>query len=189
MIPPDVLLHGYRLGVFPMAMEDGSIEWFSPEKRGIIPLEQFHVPHGLKRAVRKGTFEVRINTAFERVMQRCAERAETWIDAQIIKSYTRLHQLGCAHSVETWADGELAGGLYGVAIGGAFFGESMFHEVTDASKVALHALVERMRAQRFVLLDTQWLTPHLRQFGGVQISRREYMYLLTRATALTRSFT
>ncbi len=189
MIAPEVLLQGYRLGVFPMAMDDGAIEWFSPDPRGVIPLDTFHIPHGLARVLKRGAFQVRINTAFEHVMRRCAERDETWINEEIIASYTQLHRLGCAHSVETWQNGKIAGGLYGVAIGGAFFGESMFHEVTDASKVALCALVERMRAQRFTLLDTQWLTPHLRQFGGIAISRREYMYLLARAIALRRSFT
>ena len=189
MIAPDVLLQGYRLGVFPMAMENGTIEWFSPAPRGVLPLDdRFHVPHALERVRRRGLFEVRINTAFERVMRRCAEREETWINAEIIRSYTRLHTLGSAHSVETWQDGKIVGGLYGVAIGGAFFGESMFHDVTDASKVALCALVDRLRARRFVLLDTQWLTPHLRRFGGIEISRRQYMYLLTRAVALSRTF-
>jgi leucyl/phenylalanyl-tRNA--protein transferase len=188
VIPPEVLLQGYRLGVFPMAMDDGAIEWFSPDPRGVIPLDAFHVPHALERVLRRGIFEVRINTAFEQVMRRCGERDDTWINDEIIQSYTALHRLGCAHSVETWQDGRIAGGLYGVSIGGAFFGESMFHNVTDASKVALCALVDRMRARRFTLLDTQWLTPHLRRFGGLEISRREYMYLLTRAVALRRSF-
>jgi leucyl/phenylalanyl-tRNA--protein transferase len=188
MIAPDVLLQGYRLGVFPMAMDDGSIEWFSPDPRGILPLETFHVPHALQRVIRKGVFEVRINTSFREVMRRCATRSETWINREIIESYTRLHELGCAHSVETWHEGKLAGGLYGVSAGGAFFGESMFHEVTDASKVALHALVERLRARGFTLLDTQWRTPHLERFGAVEISRREYMYLLTRALALSPTF-
>lgn len=171
-----------------MAMEDGSIEWFSPDPRGIIPLDGFHAPHGIAKLMRKGAFEIRINASFTEVMRRCAEREETWINAEIISSYTRLHQLGRAHSVETWQDGMLVGGLYGVALGGAFFGESMFHEVTDASKVALVALVDRMRAQRFTLLDTQWLTPHLARFGATEVSRRQYMHLLGRAVALTRSF-
>ncbi len=188
MIAPEVLLQGYRLGVFPMAMEDGAIEWFSPDPRGILPLENFHLPHGLRRALEKGTFEIRINTAFARVIRRCAERDETWINKEIIASYTRLHELGSAHSVECWAEGKLAGGLYGVTLGAAFFGESMFHDVTDASKVALHALVERMRARRFLLLDMQWLTPHLQRFGGVEISRREYQHLLQGAVSLRRNF-
>lgn len=188
MISPEVLLQGYRLGVFPMGMEDGAIEWFSPQRRGIIPLDDFHVPHGLQRTLRKGSFEVRIDTAFSRVMQACARRPETWINAEIIRSYERLHELGHAHSVEAWLEGELAGGLYGVSLGGAFFGESMFHEARDASKVALHGLVERLRAQRYALLDTQWLTTHLKQFGAIEISRPQYMHLLTRAVALPRTF-
>jgi leucyl/phenylalanyl-tRNA--protein transferase len=188
MIAPEVLLQGYRLGVFPMAMEDGSIEWFSPDPRGILPLDEFHVPHALRRVVKSGRFEIRINTAFASVIRSCAQRGETWINREIIESYTRLHERGEAHSVETWLEGKLVGGLYGVAIGGAFFGESMFHEVTDASKVALHALIERLRAQRFLLLDTQWLTPHLQRFGAVQISRREYMHMLARAVTLVRKF-
>lgn len=188
MIPPEVLLQGYRLGVFPMAMDDGEIEWFSPNPRGILPLDEFHVPHALARVLRKAVFETRVNTAFARVMRQCAKRPDTWIDGQIIRSYTRLHELGHAHSIETWLDGKLVGGLYGVSLGGAFFGESMFHTVTDASKVALCALVDRMRARQFVLLDTQWLTPHLRRFGGVEISRHQYMHLLGRAVALARSF-
>lgn len=188
MIAPEVLLQGYRLGLFPMAMEDGAIEWFSPDPRGVLPLGQFHVPHGLQRVLAKDLFEIRLNTAFTEVMTRCAQRPETWINPEIIESYTRLHQMGCAHSVEAWRDGKIAGGLYGVAIGGAFFGESMFHEITDASKVALCALIARLRAQRFILLDTQWLTPHLQRFGAVEISRREYLHLLTRAVGLTRTF-
>src|SRR3712207_6165151 len=188
MIAPEVLLQGYRLGVFPMGMDDGAIEWFSPQRRGIIPLDSFHIPHGLKRTLRKGLFEVRVDTAFAEVIRRCADRDETWINDEIVGSYERLHELGHAHSLETWREGRLAGGLYGVSLGGAFFGESMFHEITDASKVALCALVERLRARRFVLLDTQWLTRHLQQFGAIDISRREYMHLLARAATLERRF-
>lgn len=189
VIASEILLQGYRLGVFPMAMEDSSIEWFSPDPRGILPLDRFHVPHGLARVLRKQPFEVRIDTAFSEVMEHCADRGETWINSEIIESYTRLHRLGHAHSVEAWQDGRLAGGLYGVALGGAFFGESMFHVVTDASKVALTALVDRLRANRFILLDMQWLTPHLAQFGGTEIPRRHYVHLLARALALSRDFT
>lgn len=174
MIPAELLLHAYRHAVFPMAMDNGEIAWFSPDPRAIIPLDTFHVPHGLKRTLKKGVFEIRINTAFEDVMRACARRDETWISEVILESYVNLHRQGHAHSVETWLDGKLVGGLYGVAIGGAFFGESMFHEATDASKVALHALVERLRARNFTLLDTQWLTPHLLTFGAIEIPRAEY---------------
>lgn len=189
MIEPDILLQGYRLGMFPMAMDDGAIEWFSPNPRGILPLDQFHIPHDLARARRKGNFEMRFDTAFAEVMRRCAARPDTWINLEIIESYVRLHELGYAHSVEAWDNGQLAGGLYGVAIGAAFFGESMFHEVTDASKIALLALVERLRARRYLLLDTQWLTPHLQRFGGIEIPRQEYMHLLKQAVDLPRTFT
>ena len=175
MISADLLLHAYRNAVFPMASPDGEIAWFSPDPRGIIPLDEgFRVPHGLRRALKKGAFEIRVDTAFETVMRECAAREETWINEEIIASYVELHRRGHAHSVEAWLEGRLAGGLYGVTLGGAFFGESMYHEVTDASKVALHALVVRLRARGFELLDTQWLTPHLETFGAVEIPRAEY---------------
>jgi len=188
MIDPELLLQGYRLGVFPMAMEDDSIEWFSPDPRAILPLEDFHVPHVLRRLLRRRVFKTTIDKAFSEVIAACAEREDTWINPEIIESYTRLHELGNAHSVEAWKEGRLAGGLYGVAVGGAFFGESMFHSVTDASKIALVALVEHLRARKFVLLDTQWLTPHLQQFGGIEISRNHYLRVLRRAVELPRKF-
>jgi leucyl/phenylalanyl-tRNA---protein transferase len=188
MIAPEVLLQGYRLGVFPMAMDDGEIEWFSPDPRAILPLDRFHIPHTLERVVRKKSFEIRINVSFAEVMQQCARRPETWINDEIIESYNRLNQLGHAHSVEAWLNDELAGGLYGVAIGGAFFGESMFHHVRDASKIALLALVERLRKRRFTLLDTQWLTPHLEKFGAIEIPRHQYLHLLSSAVNLPRKF-
>ena len=171
-----------------MAMEGGEIRWFSPDPRTILPLEAFHVPHGLKRERRAAGFEIRINTRFAEVMRACAERPDTWINGEIIASYIRLHELGAAHSVEAWSANELVGGLYGVAIGGAFFGESMFHRVTGASKIALWALVERLRERRFTLLDTQWLTPHLEQFGAKEISRPLYLHLLSQAIDLPRTF-
>jgi leucyl/phenylalanyl-tRNA--protein transferase len=188
VIDPELLLQGYRLGVFPMAMEDDSIAWFSPDPRAIIPLENFHVPHGLRRLVRKNIFEIRIDNSFGEVIRGCAKRKDTWINKEIIESYERLHELGCAHSVEAWSKDKLAGGLYGVAVGGAFFGESMFHRVRDASKIALVALVERLRARKFALLDTQWLTPHLEQFGAVEIARSRYLKVLQRAVELPRKF-
>ncbi len=164
------------------------IEWFSPDPRGVLPLDTFHAPSRLKRTVRQQRFEVRIDTAFEAVMRACADRDETWITEDIIGSYVALHRLGFAHSVETWQAGHLVGGLYGVSLGGAFFGESMFHSATDASKVALVALVERMRERGFTLLDTQWVTPHLEQFGGREIPRAEYLERLSAALALDCSF-
>jgi len=188
MIDPELLLQGYRLGVFPMALEDGSIQWFSPDPRAILPLDDFHVPHALRRVMRKNVFETTMNEEFSEVIEQCAQREDTWINLEIIESYTRLHELGYAHSVEAWKEGQLAGGLYGVAVGGAFFGESMFHCVTDASKVALVALVNHLRAQKFALLDTQWLTPHLQQFGGIEISRDHYLRMLRSAVELPCRF-
>ncbi|MEK7952522.1 leucyl/phenylalanyl-tRNA--protein transferase [Luteolibacter sp. Y139] len=169
-----MLLGAYAQGVFPMA-DAGELTWFSPLMRGIIPLDgSFHVPHGLKRSMKKAPFEVKWNSDFRGTMQGCASRERTWIDATILESYCLLHRLGYAHSVETHDEEGLQGGLYGVALGRAFFGESMFSRKTDASKVALVALVEELRARGFVLLDTQWLTEHLRRFGGQEIPRDEY---------------
>lgn len=181
VIPARLLLGAYTQGIFPMGCE-GEIEWFSPEKRGVIPLDdRFHVPHGLQRTLKRNPFEVRVNTAFREVMRGCSEREETWIDATIQASYEELHRLGYAHSVECWDEDGLQGGLYGVELPGVFFGESMFSRKTDASKVALVALVERLRACGFELLDTQWMTPHLKQFGGEEIPRDVYLAMLEKA--------
>lgn len=189
LLEPDLLMRAYAAGVFPMGMDGGEIGWFSPDPRGVIPLdERFRVPHGLRRTLRKGRFEVRVNTAFADVVRGCAGRRETWIDNTIFKSYVRLHYVGNAHSVETWHNGELVGGLYGVSLGGAFFGESMFSRMSDASKVALVALVGRLRERGYTLLDTQWTTPHLRQFGAFDIPRREYLPRLRRALAISATF-
>jgi leucyl/phenylalanyl-tRNA--protein transferase len=188
MIEPDLLLHAYRVGVFPMALPNEEIGWFSPDPRTILPLDQFHVPHGLRRERQRRQFEIRINSSFPEVIQGCAARADTWINDEIMASYVNLHEVGYAHSLETWAADELVGGLYGVAIGGAFFGESMFHRASGASKVALWALVERLRERDFILLDTQWTTPHLAQFGAREISRQLYLHLLREAVELPRSF-
>ena len=182
-------MSAYASGWFPMAVELGDIRWYSPDPRGIIPLAAFHVPRRLERVIRRGTFEIAINRDFRAVMRACAEAERrdeegTWIDAEIFDSYCALHDEGLAHSVEAWQDGRLAGGLYGVALGGAFFGESMFHHVTDASKVALAALVARLRTRGYSLLDVQWVTPHLEQFGAVEIPRSKYLKLL--ADALRR---
>lgn len=183
IIPPVELLGLYASGWFPMAVPDGSIRCFSPDPRGIIPLEDFHIPHGTRRTLRDPAWEIRTNTVFEEVIAECARREETWINDVILRSYIALHQLGQAHSLEVWRDGRLAGGLYGVQLGGVFFGESMFHSVPGASKVALVRLVERLRAGGFQLLDTQWTTPHLESFGAVEIPRAKYMKQLSRALA------
>lgn len=189
LLEPELLLNAYASGIFPMAMENGELGWFSPDPRGVIPLDGcFHIPHGLRRALKKQPFEIRFNTAFADVMRGCADRRETWIDDTIYKSYVRLHYLGHAHSVEAWREGSLVGGLYGVALGGAFFGESMFSRVADASKVALVALVERLRERGYTLLDTQWTTAHLRQFGAADISRRDYLARLRQALQVKTTF-
>jgi leucyl/phenylalanyl-tRNA--protein transferase len=193
MIPPELLVSAYASGWFPMAVEEGDIRWYSPDPRGVIPLDAFHTPRRLQRVIRQGTFEIAVNRDFEAVIRGCAEsdRGEdggTWIDSEIFESYCALHVRGLAHSVEAWKDGELAGGLYGVSLKGAFFGESMFHRVTDASKVALAALVERLRERGFALLDVQWVTEHLEQFGAIEIRRREYLKRLERALAVEAEF-
>lgn len=188
-IRPAVLIAAYRGGMFPMAMDNrGEIGWFSPDPRGVIPLDEFHVPHGLKRTLRNNPFEIRIDTAFSEVMEGCADRKTTWISREIVNSYEKLFELGYAHSVETWREGKLQGGLYGISIGGAFFGESMFSRETDASKVALVALVERLKARNFQLLDTQWTTDHLSRFGCREIPRYDYLMQLNRALLVTTTF-
>ena len=181
------LLACYARGVFPMAdaREDSRVFLIDPERRGVLPLERFHVPKRLARTVRQDPFEVKVDTAFAKVVAACAEaapgRLETWINQPIEGLYLRLHELGYAHSVECWQGGQLVGGLYGVALQGAFFGESMFSRRTDASKVALVHLVARLIAGGFVLLDAQFLTEHLARFGAEEISRREYQRRLARA--------
>jgi leucyl/phenylalanyl-tRNA--protein transferase len=187
-IPPDLLLEAYASGIFPMGMPDGEIRWFSPDPRGILPLDGFKTPHGLRRALKNPDWEIRIDSAFPEVMEACADREETWITEVITENYQVLFESGHAHSVEVWRDGKLAGGLYGVSIGGAFFGESMFHRVTDASKVALWHLVNILKERGFILLDSQWTTPHLEQFGAKEIPRDEYLEQLSSALPLKTTF-
>lgn len=162
--------------------EKGDIFWYEPKMRGLIPLdERFHVSRSLRKTWNKKPFEIRYDTAFREVMLGCAARKETWIDEVIMESYFELHQMGYAHSVECWDSEGLQGGIYGVSMGKAFFGESMFSRKTGASKIAMIALVERLRAQNFQLLDTQWMTDHLRSFGGVEMSQADYLQLLKTA--------
>ncbi len=193
-LTPELLLRAYAEGVFPMAerRNDPDLYWISPEERGIIPLDAFHVPRRLKRTVRSDHFDVRIDTAFGEVIHACAapapDRAESWINAEIVSLYTALFACGHAHSVECWREGRLVGGLYGVSLGGAFFGESMFSRERDASKVALVHLVARLKRGGFRLLDTQFLTSHLERFGAVAISRRLYRELLAQAIAERADF-
>ena len=185
-LAPETLLAAYVIGIFPMADDGDEVHWLSPDPRAIIELDAFKISRSLRVARQRRVFEVTINRAFPGVIEACADRTEgTWISEEIHKAYCELHRLGFAHSVEAWRDGRLAGGLYGVAIGGAFFGESMFHRVSDASKVALVHLVERMRRRGFVLLDVQFMSEHLRQFGAVEIPRTEYERRLRQALSLS----
>lgn len=187
-LSPQLLIYGYAQGIFPMD-EDGQIYWYDPDPRAIIPLdERFHVSNSLQRTIRRQTFEIRFDTAFRATMQACAERDETWISQEFIETYSQLHAGGLAHSVEAWQDGEMVGGLYGVGLAGLFAGESMWSKARDASKVALVALVERLRAGGFQLLDTQFITPHLATFGAYEIPRAEYKQLLTKALECSASF-
>jgi leucyl/phenylalanyl-tRNA---protein transferase len=186
-ITPEVLLKAYACGIFPMAesAEDPALYWIEPERRGIIPLERFHVPSRLARTVRSGRFTVVVDHDFDAVLDGCAQsmpgRTRTWINGRIRGLYRKLYERGDCHTVETYEDGELVGGLYGVSLGRAFFGESMFHRVRDASKVALVHLVARLKAGRYRLLDTQFVTEHLRTFGAVEVSRPAYHKLLDAA--------
>ena len=186
-LSPELLLRAYAVGIFPMAESRSAqeIHWIDPDRRGILPLHGVHVPRRLKRRLRSDEFQVSCDTAFGEVIRACAQpargRKETWINPTIERLYVGLHDMGFAHSIETWRDGRLCGGLYGVALGAAFFGESMFHRVSDASKVALVYLVACLRKSGFQLLDTQFETPHLRQFGVVEIRREDYRQRLARA--------
>jgi leucyl/phenylalanyl-tRNA---protein transferase len=186
-VTPQVLLKAYTAGIFPMAesADDPALYWIEPEERGVIPLQGFHVSTSLRKSVRKQRFEIRVDTAFDAVMAACAEKTPdrdvTWINVRILKLYSQLHKMGCCHSVESWLDGKLVGGLYGVRIGAAFFGESMFSRETDASKVALVHLVARLKFGGFKLLDAQFLNPHLVQFGTYTIKKNDYRPILDAA--------
>lgn len=168
--------------------DGGPIRWYSPDPRCIFDLENFHIPKRLARTYRQGVFDLRVNTAWEAVLKGCAARRSTWISSDIFRVYTQLHERGFAHSVEAYKDGRLAGGLYGVSIRGAFMGESMFHVETDASKIALLYLVERMKERGFVLLDTQFMTEHLSTFGALNISREQYLARLRLALTVDTKF-
>jgi leucyl/phenylalanyl-tRNA--protein transferase len=184
-LTPPLLLTAYASGCFPMAdSRSGEILWYAPDPRAILPLDEFRVSRSLRRTVASGSFDVRFDTAFETVIRACADRPETWISGDIVRAFVELNRLGFAHSVEAWSDGQLVGGLYGVAIGGAFFGESMFHRKTNASKVVLVYLVEHLRARGFQLLDTQFATDHLERFGVREISREDYEIRLKHAIGL-----
>lgn len=179
-LSPDLLLRAYSIGVFPMAdsRDADEVYWVEPKRRAIFPLDTFRLSHSLRKVVRRGTYQVTRDRAFGEVVRQCAAREETWINADIEESYAALFRAGHAHSIECWQDGELVGGLYGVTLGRAFFGESMFSTRTDASKVALAWLVARLKAGGFTLLDCQFMTDHLRSLGAVEISQKDYVGLL-----------
>jgi len=193
-LTPDILLRAYAIGIFPMAesRDQTDLHWIDPELRGVLPLDRFHASRKLRRRIRRGDFEIRCDTAFAEVIRACAEptpmRRDTWINPTIERLYTELHEAGFAHTVECWQEGRLVGGLYGVALGAAFFGESMFSRVTDASKVALAHLVLRLRKGGFQLLDTQFVTPHLQRFGAIEMPREEYRSRLARAITTEAAF-
>jgi leucyl/phenylalanyl-tRNA---protein transferase len=193
-LTPDILVRAYATGIFPMAesADDPELFWVDPRRRGILPLDAFHVARRLRRVVRQQIFEIRCDSAFEDVIRACAaaseKRPNTWINDEVVRLYAALFARGAAHSVECWRVGELVGGLYGVSLGAAFFGESMFSRESDASKVALVHLVARLRLGGFRLLDTQFLTPHLARFGGIEISRRHYHRLLAEALSYRAVF-
>lgn len=193
-LSPELLLKAYAIGVFPMAegRDDPRIVFVDPDKRGVLPLDEFHMPRSLRKTIKRGLFEVRCDTAFAEVLVGCAEttskRRDTWINPEIERLYNQLYRLGFAHSVETWRGDALVGGLYGVALGAAFFGESMFSRETDASKVALAALVERLRHGGFTLLDTQFLTEHLARFGAREVPREAYRRMLEDAIVRDAAF-
>lgn len=186
-IPPELLLKAYATGVFPMgeSADDPEVFWHRPETRGVIPLDAFHVPASLRKIIRRGTFDLRTDTDFEGVIDACAEqrpdRESTWINGPIREAYVELFRRGHCHSVEAWLDDRLVGGLYGVSLGRGFFGESMFSRATDSSKVCLAFLVNHLRSRGFVLLDTQFTTPHLKRFGAVDVPRAKYEKMLAKA--------
>jgi leucyl/phenylalanyl-tRNA--protein transferase len=190
-LTPDLLLHAYAMGVFPMAesRDDPDVFWVDPRRRGILPLDGFHISRSLARRLRKGTFEITVNQDFAGTVQGCADRSETWINDTIFDLYLALHARGVAHSVEVRESGALVGGVYGVTLGAAFFGESMFSRKPDASKMALAYLVDRLRRGGFCLFDTQFITPHLRSLGGREIPRATYHKMLASAIERPGDFT
>jgi leucyl/phenylalanyl-tRNA--protein transferase len=188
-LDPEFVLEAYIAGFFPMAdPQTGEISWYSPDPRAVLPFSRFHIPRSLKSVLRRDHFQIRFNTAFEEVVRGCAGREETWISDEVRQVFVSLHAKGFAHSIETWQSGKLAGGLYGLAIRGAFFGESMFSLVPNASKVALVELVERLTMKKFDLLDVQFMTSHLAMFGAIEIPRSAYMKTLAKAISSRCTF-
>lgn len=190
-LTPELLLAGYAQGIFPMAMrrDDSALHWFDPPRRGVMPLTGLHISRSLRKRVRRWDYLVRVNSAFAEVVEACGDRPETWINADLARLYQGLHGAGHAHSLEIWQEGVLAGGIFGITLGGAFFGESMFSRRRDASKLAIVWLVDRLRRAGFTLFDTQYLTPHLASLGGVEVSRARYRAALADALPRRADFT
>ncbi len=186
VLTPALMLHAYSIGIFPMAehRDDPEVFWVDPKRRGVLPLHGFHISRSLARRMRKPDLRATLNADFEAVVDACADRSETWINGEIAALYTQLHDLGRAHSIEIWADDALIGGVYGVTLGGAFFGESMFSRARDGSKIALACLTKHLRDAGFALFDTQFITPHLASLGAQEITRAAYHAQLERAIAL-----
>jgi leucyl/phenylalanyl-tRNA---protein transferase len=186
------VLNGYSMGIFPMGEDDGSISWYETTPRAILPIElktsKIKIPRSLAQVIKKNEFEIRVDTAFERIIRHCAQRETTWINRLIEKAFTELYDQGYAHSVEAWLGGELAGGLYGVAYKGAFFGESMFYLVSNASKIAVVKLYEILKKNKYILFDIQMMTPHFKMMGAVDISKNDYHKILERAMSVEREF-
>lgn len=187
-LTPWLIRYGYEQAAFPMTMEDGEVGWFRPRKRCLFPLQGIHVSRSLAKTIRRGTFEIRFDTSFEQVMRGCLRPSENWISEEFIQVYTQIHRQGWGHCCETWYEGELVGGVYGVAIGSCFCAESMFHRATDASKVALWAMVERCRRLGFDIFDAQIINPHLASLGAFEVSDREYQRMLNVALGRTTSW-
>lgn len=190
MLTPEMMLAGYARGIFPMAesRDEAHLHWVDPRRRGILPLDRFHISRSLSRSIRRKNYTIRTDSAFSDVVRSCASRPETWINAPLLSVYDRLHATGHAHALEVWQDGGLTGGVFGVTLGAAFFGESMFSTRTDASKIALAYLVDRLRQAGFTLFDAQFLTPHLASLGAIEIPRAAYHALLAAALAREADF-
>jgi leucyl/phenylalanyl-tRNA--protein transferase len=187
-LSPELIINAYSKGIFPMGDDFGQIRWYSPNPRCIIQLDNFHISKRLSRTYRSKAFDLKINTSFSDIVRLCADRKPTWINQEILNAYSQLYDLGLAHSVEAFYNNDLVGGLYGVSLKGAFMGESMFHKMTDASKICLVYLVERLKQNGYILLDCQFITSHLSQFGAINISQEKYLQMLNEALKLNCKF-
>ncbi|HXH60118.1 MAG TPA: leucyl/phenylalanyl-tRNA--protein transferase [Fimbriimonadaceae bacterium] len=184
-LTPELIWAGYCQGYFPMTVYENEIEWLAPRRRALIPIEGIHVSHSLRKVMRKGTFEVTFDKCFTDVIRACIRPSDNWLSEDFVRAYSEVHEQGWAHSCEAWLDGELAGGVYGVAVGSCFCAESMFHRATDASKIALHALVEKCGTLDFTVFDVQIMNPHLKSLGAYEVGHQRYLNMLKDALART----